>query len=324
MDPLTHIVVGRAVVAAAGGAGINDAQPVAVGVAAILGALSPDLDGVVAFRGWDLYLRVHQSGTHSLLGALTTAGLSAVLVRLFAPRSRYSALFAAATAGAISHIALDLVSGARIAVGWPLFDRRVAVPLVAMADPWLIGICIAGLLAWWPGRTHIRTAARMVVVAMSLFLAFKAATFALAIGRADLQITEASAVEARWGSLTEWLVYERTSEAVRSTAISTSGSPGALIMSEPVGPRSPVVDASRTLDTVRNFLAVHEFAFPAVQTDGNRTSVLWSDLRYCAPSASQRPLTCGVWAGGLFDRSGRALTQEVRLGPLIQTRRPPE
>ena len=323
MDPLTHVVVGRAVVAAAGGAGINNAQPVAVGAAAILGALSPDIDSIVAFRGWDLYLRVHQSGTHSLLGALTTAALSALLVRLFASRSRDSALFAAAAAGAMSHVALDLASGARIAVGWPLFDRRVAVPLVAMADPWLIGICIAGLLAVWPGRVQIRAAARLALIAVSLFLAFKAATYALAIRRTDIPMTTTNAVEARWGSLTKWVVYERTSDAVRSTAISASGSPGALVISEPVGPRSSLVEASRALDTVRNFLAVHEFAFPAVQTDGDRTSVLWSDLRYCAPSAAHRALACGVWAGGVFDRNGRALTQEVKLGPLIQTRRPP-
>jgi hypothetical protein len=192
-----------------------------------------------------------------------------------------------------------------------------------MADPWLIGICIAGLLALWPGRTHIRTAARLVVVAMTLFLAFKAAALALAIRRTTIQMTAATGVEARWGSLTEWLVYEQTSEAVRSTQISTFGSSGALVMFEPVGPRSSLVDASRALDTVRNFLAVHEFAFPAVQIDGDRTSVLWSDLRYCAPSAIQRALTCGVWAGGVFDRNGRALTQEVKVGPLIQTRRPP-
>jgi hypothetical protein len=223
----------------------------------------------------------------------------------------------------MSHIALDLASGARIGVGWPLFDRRVAIPLVAMADPWLIGICFAGLLALWPGRVHIRTAARLVVVTMSLFLAFKAATFALAVYRTDIRMTAANAVDARWGSLTEWLVYERSSEAVRSTAISSFGSPGALVISEPVGPPSSLVDASRALDTVRNFLAVHEFAFPAVQTDGDRTSVLWSDLRYCAPSAAQRASACGVWAGGVFDRNGRVLTQEVKLGRLIQTRRPP-
>ena len=97
-------------------------------------------------------------------------------------------LLAAATAGAMSHVALDLVSGARIAIGWPLVNRRVSLPLVAMADPWLIGICIAGLLALWAGpRRHMRTAARFVVVTMTLFLGFKAAMLALAMRRTDIQ-----------------------------------------------------------------------------------------------------------------------------------------
>jgi membrane-bound metal-dependent hydrolase YbcI (DUF457 family) len=320
MDPLTHVVVGRAIVAVAGR---EDRQSLALGAAAILGALSPDVDGAVAFSGWDLYLRVHQSGTHSLPGALATAGLAAALVRLFTRRSRYGELLGAAALGAMSHVALDLVSGARIAVGWPLFDRRVSLPLVAMADPWLIGMCVAGVLAWWPGRAPLRTAARLVVIAMSLFLAFKAAMFALAIRRTDAPVAGPSAIEARWGSLTEWLVYERTPEAIRSRGISSSGAPTVLVMSKPVGPGSPLVDASRALDTVQNFVAVHEFAFPVVApADQGRTSVLWTDLRYCGP-APDGSIGCGVWAGGVFDRDGRALTQEVKVGPLVQTRRPP-
>jgi hypothetical protein len=193
-----------------------------------------------------------------------------------------------------------------------------------MADPWLIGVCTAGLLALWSGRANLRAAARLVVIAVSLFLAFKAAMFALAIRRTDTQLTGPGATEARWGSLTEWFVYERTADAVRSTRISSSGAPTVVVMSEPVVSGAPLVDASRALDTVRNFLAVHEFAFPIVQPeDGERISVLWSDLRYCARPSTQGAIACGVWAGGVFDRHGRALTQEVKVGPLVQTRRPP-
>ena len=193
-----------------------------------------------------------------------------------------------------------------------------------MADPWLIGICVAGVLALWSGRAHLRTAARLVVITMSLFLAFKAAMFVVAIRRTDTQLTGPSAIEARWGSLTEWFVFDRTPDAVRAMGINSSGAPTVVVMSEPVGSDSPLVDASRALDTVRNFLAVHEFAFPVVRPEGGeRTSVLWSDLRYCAPTAAPGSIACGVWAGGVFDRNSRALTQEVKVGPLVQTRRPP-
>ena len=83
MDPLTHIVVGRAIVAAA----VRDEEHVrALAAAAILGALAPDADVALAFAGWD-GVRAHQYGTHSLLGALTMACLTAAVVRLFARRS---------------------------------------------------------------------------------------------------------------------------------------------------------------------------------------------------------------------------------------------
>ena len=173
MDPLTHAVVGRAVAAAA--ARPDRPQSVALGVAAILGALSPDIDSVVAFAGWDRYLRVHQLGTHSLLGAVVMGCCTAGVVWLFQRGTRVGALLAAATAGAISHVALDLACGALIALAWPVSGRRLSVPLVAMADPWLIGICVAGLVALWRGVVPRRAAARLVLVAVTLFLTFKAA-----------------------------------------------------------------------------------------------------------------------------------------------------
>jgi len=87
---------------------------------------------------------------------------------------------------------------------------------------------------------------------------------------------------------------------------------------------SPFVGPSHELETVRNFLAAHDFAFPVVEPEGlDRTSVLWSDLRYCGPASTPSLVSCAVWAGGVFDRSGRVLTQEVKVGRLIQTRRPP-
>ena len=64
MDPLTHVVVGRAVIAA-----LPDERRLGRGAgaaAAALGALAPDVDVPVALAGWDRYLRVHEIGTHSM------------------------------------------------------------------------------------------------------------------------------------------------------------------------------------------------------------------------------------------------------------------
>jgi membrane-bound metal-dependent hydrolase YbcI (DUF457 family) len=341
MDPLTHIVIGRAVVAAAR----DERRNRTVGAAAILGALSPDADGAIAFAGWDRYIRWHQFGTHSILGATAMAALAAIVVDrsakafalrreartpsgdVVAPRAtgrsakasaeRFRTIVGAALAGALSHVALDLLSGARIGVLWPLADRRVSIPLVAMFDPWLIAICVVWLLLLWPARLHLRRASRAAVAAAALFLCVKAVLLGIALRRSSLAPEEPSALEARWGSLTGWFLFERTEDAVRATAIGGRGGPPLLVMTRPLGPETPFVRASRSLDDVQNFLAVHEFAFPAETRDGGgRVTVMWSDLRYCSTSG------CGVWVGGTFDANGRPITQEVRVGALVR-RRPP-
>jgi membrane-bound metal-dependent hydrolase YbcI (DUF457 family) len=313
MDPLTHVVVGRAVVAAAER---HERAPRGVAAAAILGALSPDIDAAVAFSGWDRYVRIHEIGTHSIAGALVMACLTAGVVRAVgrfrdrygdpeppSPRLRRSAeafreggrialrlplpafgvLFAAATAGAFSHLILDLACGGRIRLGWPLLQDRVTMPLVAMADPWLIAICVAGLLALWPGRRPLRLVSRTIVGSAIVLLAMKGALLARALRSSPVAVSM-PAIEAHWGSLSEWSALERTSEAVRAWTISGAGGSATLSMSHPLGPDTPLVRASRSLEAVQNFLSVHDFVF-AVERPANlgRTEVLWSDLRYCWP-----------------------------------------
>jgi len=324
MDPLTHVVIGRAVVAAGG----DGRRSRAIGAAAILGALSPDIDSVIAFSGWDRYVRAHQFGTHSILGTMTMAAVTAVVVERSAnalarrpdePRAKASAerfptIFGAALAGALSHIALDLISGARIAILWPLLSRRVSLPLVAMADPWLVVISILWLLMLWPARIEVRRASQVVVSATVIFLCFKAAMLGVALRHVEVAADGGRAVEARWGSLTDWFVFERSHDEVRMRSIASRG-PAVFVLARPLGADTPLVQASRSLEDVRNFLAVHEFAFPAeTKEDDGRVSVMWSDLRYCWSTG------CGVWVGGTFDVTGRAIAQEIRVGSVVQRR----
>jgi len=347
MDPLTHIVVGRAVVAS-----VDRHQPALRGVAwaAVLGALSPDIDSAVAFGGWDRYVRIHEIGTHSIAGALVMACLTAAVVRVVSSARRggpvyppdaegrhvgrplhvgFLALLGAATAGAMSHIVLDAASGARIRAGWPIVSPVVTLPCVAMADPWLIGICVAGLLARWVGRQPLRTVSRALVGAAIVFLTIKGALLARALRTSTVAGAPLTAVEAEWGSLTEWRVFERTPADLRAWTISARGGPSTIAMARPLGPDTPLARISRSLDTVQNFLAVHDYAFPIERpADLGRTDVLWSDLRYCwttrpddaAMVRAGGSISCGVWAGGLFGTDGRPLTQLVKVGAVTQTR----
>ena len=154
-----------------------------------------------------------------------------------------------------------------------------------------------------------------VIAATVVFLCFEAAMLRMALLQLDGTRPQSSLLDARWGSLTGWFVFERGPDRVNASIIASRGGPPTFVMTRPLASDTPFVRASRSLDDVQNFLAVHEFAFPA-ETDGGdgRVSVMWSDLRYCSPSR------CDVWVGGTFDVNGRPIAQEVRIGKVVQRR----
>jgi membrane-bound metal-dependent hydrolase YbcI (DUF457 family) len=324
MDPVSHAVLGRVLTTAV----TRDAATSrGAAAASILGALSPDVDFLLMPIGWDIYLRAHAIGTHSIVGALVTGLGSAALVRVCVRGSAFSRLTAAALLGAGSHIAGDIVSGARLRPGWPLADTTSAIPLVAMADPWMIGILAIGAVMVWRARERKRRVARRVLLILAVFLAVKTALFASAIATftPERPRSHQRVAEARWASLDEWFIFDRTQDAVRQWIVNARRRPPTLLLSWPLVPESPLVTASRPLDTVRNFLQVHELVFAVERLEADRPAVLWSDIRYCWRGNDETdPIVCGLWFGGVFETDGRALRQQVRVGSWVQTRPPPE
>ena len=323
MDPVSHSVLGRLVTEAASRNGVPARG---IGAASILGALSPDVDFVLMPMGWDIYLRAHEIGTHSVIGLIVTGLGSAGIVRAFVRESRYGALAAAAVAGAASHVAADIVSGARLRPAWPFLDAIVSVPLVAMADPWPIAILLAGaVLLWRTTRYRIR-AARQVLAVLVAFLGVKAVLLSRALDATlPASLPSARVVEARWGSLTEWHLFDRTDDAVRQWRVDATGREPRLLLSWPVALDSPLIQATRRLDTVRNFLDVHHLVFAVERpAAGTRLAVLWSDIRFCwKPVTGAEPIACGLWFGGILEPDGRVVRQQVRVGSWIQNRPAP-
>ena len=338
MDPFSHVAFGRTLAA------LHTPRARVRGtiLAVMLGALAPDVDAVLMPFGWDIYLRAHQGGTHSLLGSLAIAPLTALVVRLVVRGSRYRALVPAAWAGSLSHLILDILSGAQVGLGWPLTDSRMSVPLVAMAEPVLIAIFFTGSIALLavrksPARRQRLMAVGVLTVAV-LFLGLKAVLLFEAMaslgGRSGQILSRV--VEARWASVTEWYVYDRTADALRQRRVRAGRDPE-LLLSWPLVGDSSLVTSSRSLSTVRNFLQVHELGFAVQLPDpAGGTRVLWSDIRFCrapdegrapAPPAIPTPgggtgIECGLWFGGTFDDDGRVVRQLVQLGRWSQTRAP--
>jgi membrane-bound metal-dependent hydrolase YbcI (DUF457 family) len=349
VDPLSHAALGRTLAALAWGQtgvrlGSDQGQTQRGGsrrrttAAAVLGALSPDLDAIAIPFGWDRYLRLHEIGTHSLAGTLACALVTATLVRLFTRNASWKALAWSAWLGAASHVLLDLISSARIRVFWPLFDRQLSIPLVAMADPWLATILVTALPALWIAGRYKRVMAAAMVAVTSAFLGWKAAvaTRAVATYRSAQTTTSASyLVEARWASLREWHVFDRTERHLRAWRIAADHPPQ-LMLSWPLEDTGGAIAASQTFSAVRNLRDVHALAFPVrfAQPDGGE-QVLWSDIRFCWNGSNERArqiepiaisgdlrVSCALWAGVAFDPRGAALEQIVRIAGFTQ-RRPP-
>ena len=335
MDPFSHAALGRTLAAFA-----PEARACrAVAIAATLGALAPDLDAAFMPVGWDVYLRVHEIGTHSAIGTAACALLTGTVVRLFARRIPFWMLAGAAWVGAISHVLLDLLSSARIRVLWPFDDRTVSLPLVAMADPWLAALLILGVVATLLARARSRVAASIAISFCVMFLAGKTvlATRAVAAYReaAGPHVDAgASMVEARWARLTEWHVFDRADGRLRHWLATGAPRQARLLLSWPATGDGPNITTSRTLSVVRNFLEVHHLAFAArVQRPGERERVLWSDIRFCwNPDGAGAPrvepmvddggakLSCALWFGAEFDRDGTPRQQIVQVGGFIQMR----
>jgi membrane-bound metal-dependent hydrolase YbcI (DUF457 family)/diadenosine tetraphosphatase ApaH/serine/threonine PP2A family protein phosphatase len=342
MDPVSHASLGRTLIGLIAPAASGSPMKGRV-AAGVLGTLSPDLDAIFMPFGWDVYLRVHEIGTHSLPGNALCALLTAAVVRLFAPHTPYVVLFASAWIGALSHIALDLLSSARLRPGWPFADTVVSLPAVAMADPWLFVLCVSGPLALWLWSSAPTRAARTTIALTALFLIAKGLVGAAAFSGyraardAAGELVEARAIVAKWASLTTWQVFDRTPSSLRVWRAQPGG-PAVQIRVWPLGPESEPIRASRSFSTVRNFLRAHRLGFATeIPEDDGTTIVLWSDIRFCwnpsdrgvprlAPivqsSDGRQRIACALWFGGSFDRDGKPLREIVKIAGFTQTRAP--
>ena len=95
MDPVSHVAFGRTLIA------LTRPGSTASGTigAAMLGSLTPDIDAAFMPFGWDRYLRVHEIGTHSILGALACAALTAGVIWPARRETRFTWLLGGAAIG---------------------------------------------------------------------------------------------------------------------------------------------------------------------------------------------------------------------------------
>jgi membrane-bound metal-dependent hydrolase YbcI (DUF457 family) len=330
MDPVTHAVMAR-MAASVGTARISRATA----LLAVAGGLAPDADAVFMPAGWDIYLRVHEVGTHSLAGAFVLAAVLAGVWRACTAGS-FRTFFLIALAAVASHLLLDVVSGASIRPAWPFAGWRTNLGLVAMADPWLAVPVASALVVVVVTRLRIETVAPYVFAFTVLLLAGKAVSRHTALAQYRRATDPAGFVhsaQAQWGSLTGWWIYERTPDRVRAWTVDARTGIAATALEMPTAPIRFLLRGEDQLAPVRNALVLHDLPVRVTTARDNRTTVFWSDLRFCfAPDMtdgprpgshlrpSADPIACGVWFGGELDAHGRVVRQFVTIGEYLQPR----
>jgi membrane-bound metal-dependent hydrolase YbcI (DUF457 family) len=319
MDPISHVAFGRTLAALDRRLALGSGAVAAF----VIGSLAPDVDAVIMPYGWDSYLRLHQGGTHSLIGSAACAAVTAGVVRLLWTRARYPALWLAAWAGALGHLLLDVISGGDIRFLWPE-GPSFALPLFAMADPWLGGVLLLGLITIAFSRRHHFLAGLAILIAVGVLGGVKAILYnsTRAVHDSSQGLVQFRRAEADWGSLTTWTIYEARADTVSAYRVNALTGAVTPLVQLPRGLSDPLVLRSRELTTVRNLLAVHGVTFATVTDAGpDRRDVLWSDLRYCRP-ASASTVSCAFWFGGEFDPVADAFrVSVVRVGGFGQRRR---
>jgi len=258
--------------------------------------------------------------------------LTAAVIRPARRDTPFLRLVAAAAIGSLSHLTLDVVSGARIRLFWPVADPHVSLPLVAMADPILLTLLVLAVIALAVfGRPRQRVVSALALGVIALFLTAKGVLAINAVRAYESarppEPVEARVIEAGWGTLREWTVSDRTADNVRAWRV-TAGVPGADLLLHWPRPRlEGLVAASTAWPTVRNFQRPHnlQLATVAARSNGHLT-VLWSDVRFCwdaniRPATGDQPvllaadgrrIACGLWFGGEVDADGRLVRQVVQ------------
>lgn len=322
MDPVSHVLLGRAL------AVVNRGERVTRGVTAacVAGALAPDLDLVMAARGWDVYLHVHESWTHTLAASPLVALAVAAAVRLATPADSLAVLWRAAGLGVVvGHLLFDLVSGSDIRMLQPFSSIRLGPHLFAMGDPLAVVVVVAGTIAS-AMRRRLRVGARVVAVTTIVALAgvcgikWWSQRAAIAIVERSLSSDPASSFVSRPyavnGSMTTWWFYQRAGTEVRAWRVNASTGDTDLSFFRQSADRDPAVIASSTAPIVRTLVSLATVPFARIEQDDRGAAVLWSDLRYCDADG------CTLSFGVRFDRAGRPGSQIVRVGWYEQDRGP--
>jgi inner membrane protein len=284
VDPLTHTLAGLATAHA--GFRQRLGRPAVIALTA--GALTPDLDNVVAF--WDQFsaIKYHRGLTHSVSGGMLLALLVAWPIYRWGTHKRYRDLAALAYLGILLHIGLDLITSFGTMVLYPLTSTRFAGDLAFIVDPLLAATMAVPLIVAWR-RPHLAIrAARIGMVAAVLYLVVAAgaksaakAHFARELDRRVITADRIVTLPTLFSPFRWTAIAESADQLFRATV--TPGSVGDVDLHlYRQAPRNMYVERSDAMDSVRRFRAFARVPWTRYLTRGEEHIVEYHDLSFGA------------------------------------------
>jgi membrane-bound metal-dependent hydrolase YbcI (DUF457 family) len=119
-------------------------------IGAVVAGSAANLDYISAGISPSAFLYWHRTATHSVLGTLVIATVFAIAVALATGRQSKSDSFRtillALLAACTLHVAMDLTQDASVQILWPFRAQRYSADWVARFDLWILIILLAGAL----------------------------------------------------------------------------------------------------------------------------------------------------------------------------------
>jgi len=258
-------------------------------LAAVFAGVAADLDQLSAYAGPSAFLAWHRTATHSILGTLGIAAVFLVVVSLTVRHepgadALHTVFFAVLTACSL-HVAMDLTQNESVQLLWPFRAQRYSTDWVAHFDLWILLIFLAGALlpqlfalvteeigakSKAPrGRAGAIVALLAVFVYIGGRFVLRGNTVATMEGRTYRgELTRRVAAFAESDSPFHWRGIVETERSLRdldlNLAPGSSFNPDAAVVYYKPESSAPL-DAARTTESVRRFLAAAKFPKATVE-----------------------------------------------------------
>jgi membrane-bound metal-dependent hydrolase YbcI (DUF457 family) len=297
MDALTHGLASYAITRAV----FPRATRITM-IAAILAGAAANLDQLSAYASPSAFLAWHRTAMHSVLGTLVIVAASVIVVSIISRRKpdadRIHTVLPALLAVCSLHVAMDLTQNESVQLLWPFRAQRYSADWVAHFDLWILLILLAGVLL--PQLLALvteeigakskgprgRTGAIIALVAVSIYMGGRAILHGNGVAMMEAR-TYRGELPRRVGAFAEsdspfhWRGMVETERAFHeldlNLASGRSFTPDAAVVYYKPESSAPL-DAARTTESVRHFLATARFPKASVEKTNSGYRVQLRDL----------------------------------------------